>query len=550
MAILSQADVHRMLGSTQPMSLSNTYCNGWSVQALCTGTALLSERRLCVVGCCLDGHWFRPPAYFTNKMILLILLPKTENSSHHSIVNVPYKQVIANVVTVYKVLVTELFALGVSSYSSVFLGVSAGVLSTMVLLTSLMTDKAVQMQDPIAVFIAGAWHPRAHPQFRKAILSLDLRDRPQVFVINHTKDYFCTWPEQDAFWHELKSAYQSLILVVLDYQGSAAAELFDKNYHALGGRLAASTQFWNWLLGENVSNTELEQVATIACDWNIITCTAPFPGFAHSLGLRILCRLWRHMRIPDVKQPDWALQLFQWMQHECATDCSQMLHDECLSNWPTCLDSSKLGEYYLSQLCNSFANSFREGVLHSLLNPIPVSFKHLHHSEDMELVEVKFDTQDQWLSTSWTQGSERKVDNTSIIFTHPCIIVLRFSSGACFIGFYHSHLKHTSSKRQADGKNIYDPQSLKTLVVACTPEAFDVCGKAVTNCVGIEVVQLTSLMGIGSLGRMIFPPDEKFHAWIAEIDATTQLPASHSFDDSEHLHVLDSLSFPSELKKM
>ena len=117
------------------------------------------------------------------------------------------------------------------------------------------------------------------------------------------------------------------------------------------------------------------------------------------------------------------------------------------------------------------------------------------------------------------------------------------------MGFYHSHLKHTSTKRRADGKKIQNPHSLKSLVVACTPEAFTVCGKAVTNCVGIEVVQLTSLMGIGSLGRMIFPPNEKFHAWIAEIDATTQLSPSHWFDDSEPLHVLDSLPFPSEPKK-
>ena len=56
MAMPSQADVRRMLVSTQPMSLSNTYCNGWSVQVLYTDSALLSERRLCIVICCLDGR--------------------------------------------------------------------------------------------------------------------------------------------------------------------------------------------------------------------------------------------------------------------------------------------------------------------------------------------------------------------------------------------------------------------------------------------------------------------------------------------------------------
>ena len=129
MAILSQADVHRMLDSTHPISLSNTYVNGWSVQVLCTGSALLSERRLCVVGCCLDGNWFRPPAYFTDQMVILILLPKTDTSLHFSIVNVPYEQGNSkswcamwntDVVNVYRVLVTEFFDLGVSSCSSVF----------------------------------------------------------------------------------------------------------------------------------------------------------------------------------------------------------------------------------------------------------------------------------------------------------------------------------------------------------------------------------------------------------------------------------------------
>ena len=87
MAMLSQADVRRMLVSTQPMSLSNTYCNGWSVQVLYTDSALLSERRLCIVICCLDGRWFRPPAHCTDKVILRILLPKTETSLHFSAVS-------------------------------------------------------------------------------------------------------------------------------------------------------------------------------------------------------------------------------------------------------------------------------------------------------------------------------------------------------------------------------------------------------------------------------------------------------------------------------
>ena len=104
----------------------------------------------------------------------------------------------------YTSLVKNIFDLGVSSKSPVFFGVSAGILSTMVLLTSLLHDETVNMTTPLAVFIAGAWHPEAHPQFRKAVLSLEAgarpTARPTVFVVNHKKDSLRAWSEQQYFW--------------------------------------------------------------------------------------------------------------------------------------------------------------------------------------------------------------------------------------------------------------------------------------------------------------------------------------------------------------
>ena len=73
------------------MTLANACHMGRSVQLLCTGTALLSERRLCVVGYSLSGAWFRPPACFTEKMVLFVLLLK-KDPLHYSIGNVPYKK--------------------------------------------------------------------------------------------------------------------------------------------------------------------------------------------------------------------------------------------------------------------------------------------------------------------------------------------------------------------------------------------------------------------------------------------------------------------------
>ena len=189
-----------MLGSKEPITLDNACHENWSVQILCTGTADPAQRRLCVVGCCLGGHWWRPPAYFTDTMVLLVLRPKKVKKggkAHYSIVDIPYKQGERHtwyagwnrkVVELYTSLVKNIFALGVSSKSPVFFGVSAGILSTMVLLTSLLHDETVNMTTPMAVFIAGAWHPEAHAWFRKAVLSLECR----VFVVNHSKDSICS----------------------------------------------------------------------------------------------------------------------------------------------------------------------------------------------------------------------------------------------------------------------------------------------------------------------------------------------------------------------
>ena len=96
----------------------------------------------------------------------------------------------------------------------------------MVLLTSLMNDTTVQMTTPMAVFIAGAWHPKAHPEFRKAVESSAPCARPQVFVANHSKGWHCSWTEQEAFWNHLDENYSDLLRVVLNYEGSGAAELF------------------------------------------------------------------------------------------------------------------------------------------------------------------------------------------------------------------------------------------------------------------------------------------------------------------------------------
>ena len=548
MELLPETELIRILGSTQPITLRNARHMGWCVQVLCTGTAELWERRLCVVGSSLGGHWFRPPATFTDKMVLLILCPKDKPNRHYSIANIPYIQSRSDtwyadwntgIVNVYTNLVKELFSLRVSSNAPVFLGVSAGVLSTMVLLTSLVTDATVQrMHTPMAVFISGAWHPKAHPELRQAILPLDVEARPQVFVVNHSDDYLCSWPEQANFWKKLEQDYSNLWLVVLDYKGSSAADLFDFNYHDTGSRIAASGMFWNWLMEEKVDFSQLHNVATVACDWDNMTLQTPFDGYVHCLGLRLLCRLWGHMWIPDIKQPDWPWKLLAWMRFWCARNPLRMFRYDCLSDWPTCLKSAKLGEYYLPQLCESIAASLNEGILQSEIQPTLVIMQHLHHTKDMELVDVQFAVKkSDWLSTRWIRGEGEFVAEDTVIFTHPCIIVIRFETGPPFMGFYRSHTKPKSKTKRY-------LQLLKSLVIACTPEMFRDYGTDDRSCVGIQVLQLTSLMGIGSLGRLIFPPDnpdKRFGAWIAEKDAITEVPDADQFDVSEFNTVLNKL---------
>ena len=546
-----------MLNSKEPITLDNACYENWSVQILCTGTADPAHRRLCVVGCSLGGDWYRPPAYFTDTMVLLVLRPK-KGTTHYSIVDIPYKQGDRHtwcarwnrkVVELYTSVVKNMFALGVSSQSPVFLGVSAGILSTMVLLTSLIHER-VSMTTPLAVFIAGAWHPEAHPRFRNAVLSLGPKARPRVFVVNHKKDSLCAWREQECFWHQLERQYADLVLAVLEYHGSAAPALFALNCHDLGGRIVASTKFWNWLSGEDVSPTELYNLATVACDWNATTRVPPFPGYAHSLGLRLLCKLWRQMRIPNLDNLHWAEELLDMMRQSYAGNCPNMLRAECLSEWPPCLYSSKLGEYYQDQFCDSFANSLREGKLQSDIDGTPVSLQLLHQTDDMNLVNVTFWVHDGWLRPCWIQikddTSVEDVPHETIIFTPPCIIVFRFTRGSHIMGFYQSHDKPKPGKRRADGTKKYHSQYMKSVVIACpTGLAQDLanCFTEVLTCHKIEVVRLTSLMGIGSLGPMIFPPEEdadrrRFRAWIAEKDASTQIPAEYQFDASKFHAVL------------
>ena len=87
-----------------------------------------------------------------------------------------------------------------------------------------------------------------------------------------------------------------------------------------------------------------------------------------------------------------------------------------------------------------------------------------------------------------------------------------------------------------------------SLVIACTPETFRDCGTKKRTCTRIEVIQLTALMGIGSLGRMIFPPDKKFQAWIAETTADTKVPEACQLNASDFSSALNTLSLRSETK--
>ena len=88
MPSLSNITLQDLPESTQPITVPSEL--GWSVQVLRTGTTPLSQRRLCVLGCSLGGQWFHPPKTFTDEMVVLILLARTD-PQYYSIVNVPYQ---------------------------------------------------------------------------------------------------------------------------------------------------------------------------------------------------------------------------------------------------------------------------------------------------------------------------------------------------------------------------------------------------------------------------------------------------------------------------
>ena len=126
---MSYVEPLRMLATTEPVPIPTACHDGWSVAFLITGAKPLSERRLCIIGCCLGGGWFRPPTDFSDQMVILLLLPK-KTPQHYSIVDIPFEKGKSKTwyadwntetVTVYRNLVRHLFSLGVSSQSPVFL---------------------------------------------------------------------------------------------------------------------------------------------------------------------------------------------------------------------------------------------------------------------------------------------------------------------------------------------------------------------------------------------------------------------------------------------
>ena len=76
MALVSEADLFRLSISDGLMPLRKACHDGWSVQLFCTGSLDMTKRRLCVMGPSIGGQWFRPPAYFTDTMVIVMLMPK------------------------------------------------------------------------------------------------------------------------------------------------------------------------------------------------------------------------------------------------------------------------------------------------------------------------------------------------------------------------------------------------------------------------------------------------------------------------------------------
>ena len=152
----------------------------------------------------------------------------------------------------------------------------------------------------------------------------------------------------------------------------------------------------------------------------------------------------------------------------------------------------------MPQLCDSIASSVQDGILYSEIQDTPVRRRHLHHSNDMDLVEIQFmGKHSSWLRTCWKQGPQGKlVDFDTIILTHPCIVILRFRNAPHLLGFYSSHEKKKSKKRQLNGRRINYPLDLRSIVVACPPEScHHQCWVEVRRCYLIEIVPLTTLMG-------------------------------------------------------
>ena len=191
---------------------------------------------------------------------MTVILKANKTPAHYGVASVPYEEGVADtwhcecntqVVDMYKRVIVDLFRLGLDRNAPTFMGVSAGVLSIMALFFEFV-EKETQfgLLMPSVFLVSGAWHPVVHPGFAASLRRFE-RGQVRCYVLNHALDRQCSWVEQRSYWERVQAEAQSAVRIVcLDNDGPSSCEMFSVDHHDLAGRLAASPNFWDVVMGQ------------------------------------------------------------------------------------------------------------------------------------------------------------------------------------------------------------------------------------------------------------------------------------------------------------
>ena len=460
----------------------------WRVRLVCTGSLPLQERSILVVGSTLGGWVPSFPVGYSDQLVIMILMPKSGKIQHYSICNCPYitgqsatwrADVDLDAIATYVEVLKDLQTCCTACKTLSFLGISAGVLSTMALANATISDDTLALKPRQVFLVAGAWHPKVHTAFLDSIA----RSRLQVLVLNHEHDCYCAWSDQRMFWCSIKSCDVHIALHI-----DTDPFVYDSHYHDMHYYLLSQEAFWQACCGDSPGMEILAEKCTSIGEYSFELNQSIFSQFAQLWGPMLICSIWKSMWKPDFTSMQWHSTLDEWMQRYG-------------------VENTLFRDNYVVPL------SLQQSVQHLILDSV-------HEGLQLPVVECKLyglevqvvtmplvsgvhclwiNLSDSWVSTKWLQDGDL-LDSEQKVFEYMSFVILQCKCGTSLKGFFIQRKLARAGKKRWDGTRARYPQKLHDLCLmsdeSCTEDAYEV--------MHIRVIRCSSMLGVGRWGQVYF----------------------------------------------